>query len=105
MASSTVRAFTDPDVYHAAIRDTHAEAINTGRGAFTPSTRASGSMGLLFTMVMKACYHGDESLPRTTYSAFDPSVFAIASRESSLRSSREATHSLPLLVAGWLGGD
>ena len=34
MPSSTIRTFTDPDAFHEAIRDAHAEGIVTGRGTF-----------------------------------------------------------------------
>src|SRR5437667_1827726 len=34
MASSTVRTFTDPDAYHAAIRAQQVEGVTTARGNF-----------------------------------------------------------------------
>jgi hypothetical protein len=39
MPSSTVHTFTDPDAYHAAIRDAHAEGIVTERGTFGAELR------------------------------------------------------------------
>jgi AraC-like DNA-binding protein len=71
MPSSRVRTFTDPDVYHAEIRDTHAEGIITGRGNF----RAEYTSVRLDRL---AVYSGKESLPRITYSAFDPNLIALA---------------------------
>ena len=71
MPSSTVRTFTDPDAYHAAIRHTHAEGIVTGRGQF----RAE----LTFIRLNRVSLHrSEEALPRLTYSAVDPALFLVA---------------------------
>ena len=76
MPSSTVRTFTDPDAYHAAIRHTHAEGIVTGRGQF----RAE----LTLVRLDRVSLHRSEealpylTLPRLTYSAVDPALFLVA---------------------------
>jgi AraC-like DNA-binding protein len=70
MPAVTVRTFTDPDAYHAAIRDACAEGIITGRGNF----RAEWT-GIRLDRV--SVQHSVESLARIAYSAIDPSVAGI----------------------------
>ena len=70
MFSSVVRTFTDPDAYHAAIRDTHAEGIISGRGKF----RAESTTIRLDRLSLQRC---EESLPKTAYSAVDPEVLGV----------------------------
>ena len=70
MPSSTARTFTDPDAYHAAIRDAHAEGVITGRGNFRADlTRIR--LGRLSLQRAK------ETLPRVAYSAIDPKQFVL----------------------------
>jgi AraC-like DNA-binding protein len=71
MPSSATRTFTDSDAYFAAIRDTHAEGVITGRGNF----RAESTVVRLNRLSLQRCV---ETLPRTAYSAIEPKVFAIA---------------------------
>ena len=71
MPSSTVRTFTDPDAYHAAIRHTHAEGIVTGRGQFHAELT-------LVRLNRVSLHRSDETLPRLTYSAVDPALFLVA---------------------------
>ena len=71
MASSTVRTFTDPDAYHAAIRHTHAEGIVTGRGQFRAELT-------LVRLDRVSLHRSEEALPRLTYSAVDPALFLVA---------------------------
>jgi AraC-like DNA-binding protein len=70
MADSAVRTFTDPDAYHAAIRDAHAEGVVTGRGSF----RAEHATVRLDRLSLQRSV---ETLPRTAYSAVDPRMFGI----------------------------
>jgi AraC-like DNA-binding protein len=70
MASSTVRTFTDPDAYHAAIRDADEKGIIIERGNF----RADWTGVRLGRLSLQ---RGEESLPRLSYSAIDPKVFGI----------------------------
>ncbi len=70
MPDSAVRTFTDPDIYHAAIRDAHAEGIVTGRGNF----RAESTVVRLDRLSLQ---RSKETLPRTVYSAVDPKVFGL----------------------------
>jgi AraC-like DNA-binding protein len=70
MPSSEVRTFTDPDAYHAAIRDAQAEGVITGRGEF----RAERTTMQLDRLSLS---RSEESLPRTAYSAVDPKVFGV----------------------------
>ena len=56
MPSSTVRSFTDPDAYHAAIRDAHAEGIVTGRGVFRAELTKIG-------LTRISLQRGSETLP------------------------------------------
>jgi AraC-like DNA-binding protein len=70
MFSSAVRTFTDPDAYHAAFRDMQAESVITGRGSF----RADFTTIRLDRLSLQ---RGEETLPRTAYSAVDPKVFGI----------------------------
>ena len=67
MPSSTVSIFTDPDAYHAAIRDTHAEGVVTGRGDFRAESVA-------VRLGRVSLQRGAETLPRTAYTAIDPKV-------------------------------
>ena len=71
VASSTVRTFTDPDAYHAAIRHTHAEGIVTGRGQFRAELT-------LVRLNRVSLHRSEEALPRLTYSAVDPALFLVA---------------------------
>ena len=71
MASSTVRTFTDPDAYHAAIRYAHAEGIITHRGDY----RAAMT---LIRLDRVSINRSEETLPRITYSATDPELYLIA---------------------------
>jgi len=71
MASNTVRTFTDPDAYHAAIRNTKAEGIVTARGEFSAELT---NIWLDRVFVQS----GNESLPRVAYSTIDPTWLAIA---------------------------
>ena len=64
MPSSTVRTFTDPDAYHAAIRHTHAEGIVTGRGQFRAELTIFGSIGFLCTAARKP--YLASPIPRST---------------------------------------
>ena len=64
VASSTVRTFTDPDAYHAAIRHTHAEGIVTGRGQFRAELTLFGSIGFLCTAARKP--YLASPIPRST---------------------------------------
>lgn len=71
MPSSEVCTFTDPDVYHAAIRDANSEGIVLGRGNFrTEWTR--------IRLDRLSIQRSEESLPRVSYSAIDPKLFGIA---------------------------
>ena len=70
MASSAVHTFTDPDAYHAAIRDTHAEGIITGRGDFRAELTAVRLDRLSLQRI-------EETIPRIAYSAIDPQVFGV----------------------------
>jgi hypothetical protein len=76
MLSSAVRTFTDPDAYHAAIRDTHAEGIISGRGKF----RAESTTIRLDRLSIQRC---GKSLPKTVYSAVDPEVLGVIFATSS----------------------
>ena len=67
MSGSAVRTFTDPDAYHAAIRDAHAEGVVTGRGGFRGE----------FTTIRPdrlSLQRGKQTLPRTVYSAVESGV-------------------------------
>jgi AraC-like DNA-binding protein len=70
MPDCAVRTFTDPDAYHAAIRDAHAEGVVTGRGNF----RAESTAIWLDRLSLQ---RSKETLPRAVYSAVDPKVFGI----------------------------
>jgi AraC-like DNA-binding protein len=70
MPGSAVRTFTDPDTYQAAVRDAQAEGVITGRGEF----RAVSTTIRLDRLSLQRC---EETLPRTVYSAVDPTVFGI----------------------------
>jgi AraC-like DNA-binding protein len=70
LADSAVLTFTDPDVFHSAIRDAHAEGVVTGRGDFHAEF-ATVRLDRLFLQ------RSQETLPRTTYSATDPKLFGI----------------------------
>ncbi|HEY1430257.1 MAG TPA: helix-turn-helix domain-containing protein [Stellaceae bacterium] len=70
MPSSEVHTFTDPDAYHAAIRDSHAEGVITGRGDF----RAELTAVRLYRLSLQRIV---ETLPRIAYSAIDPNVLAV----------------------------
>ena len=67
---STVLTFTDPDAYHAAIRDVHAEGVITARGNFRVESTA-------IWLDRLSLQRNRETLARTAYSAVDPKVFAI----------------------------
>jgi len=69
MSWSASRTFTDPDAYHAAIA--HADGVVTARGNF----RADLATIQLDRVLLR---HAGATLPRTTYSAIDPRMFAIA---------------------------
>jgi AraC-like DNA-binding protein len=71
MPSNLVRSFTDPDAYHAAIRDAHAEGIITGRGTFHAELTR-------IRLDRLSLHRSEESLPRVAYSAVDPKSFGIA---------------------------
>jgi AraC-like DNA-binding protein len=66
--NSAVRTFTDPDAYHAAIRDAHAEGVVTGRGDFRAESTA-------IRLDRLSLQRASETLPRVTYSAVDPKQF------------------------------
>jgi AraC-like DNA-binding protein len=68
MPSSSVLTFTDPDIYHAAIRDTHAEGVVTGRGNFRAESTA-------IRLDRLSLQRARETLPRVTYSVIDPRQF------------------------------
>ena len=70
MLSSAVCTFTDPDAYHAAFRDMQAESVITGCGDF----RADFTTARLDRLSLQ---RAQEALPRTAYSAVDPSRFGI----------------------------
>jgi AraC-like DNA-binding protein len=70
MPSSTVHTFTDPDAYHAAIRDAHAEGIVTERGTF-------GAELTRIRLDRLSLHRSNETLPRVAYSAVDPKLFLI----------------------------
>ena len=70
MPDSAVVTFTDPDAYHAAIRDAHAEGVITGRGNF----RAESTAIWLDRLSLQ---RSKETLPRAVYSAIDPKMFGI----------------------------
>jgi hypothetical protein len=67
MPSSTVRTFTDPDAYYAAIRDAHAEGLVTGRGVFRAELTKIG-------LTRISLQRGRETLPRVAYSAVDAKI-------------------------------
>jgi hypothetical protein len=64
MPSSTIDTFTDPDAYHASIRDAHAEGIVTGRGAFEAELTK-------IRLDRLSLQRSEETLPRVCYSAVD----------------------------------
>src|SRR5262244_2480552 len=69
MSWSASRTFTDPDAYHAAIA--HADGVVTARGNFRADLAT-------IELDRVSLQHARETLPRTTYSAIDPRMFAIA---------------------------
>lgn len=71
MLSASVDSFTDPDTYHAAIRDAHAEGFVTGRGSFGAELTKIGLERLFL-------HRSAETLPRIAFSAIDPKLFLIA---------------------------
>src|SRR5215470_10055865 len=73
MSWSAFRTFTDPDAYHAAISGTHARA--DGVVAACGNFRADLATIQLDRVLLR---HAGATLPRTTYSAIDPRMFAIA---------------------------
>ena len=70
MASSIVRTFTDPDGYHAAIRDAQTEGIITGRGSF----RAEWTSIRLDRLSIQ---RSEEGLARVSYSQLDPGAAVV----------------------------
>jgi len=68
MPSSTVRTFTDPDAYHAAIRDARAEGTITGSGNF-------GAELTRIRLDRLSLYRAAETLPRVAYSVIEPKLF------------------------------
>ena len=70
MPDSAVATFTDPDAYHAAIRDVQAQGVVSGRGDF----RADFATIRLDRLSLQ---RAKETLPRVTYSAVDPKQFGI----------------------------
>jgi len=70
MSWSAFRTFTDPDAYHTAFRDTRTASVIIGRGDF----RADFVTAQLERLSLQG---GNETLPRTVYSAVDPRLFAI----------------------------
>src|SRR6516165_7512298 len=70
MSWSAFRTFTDPDAYHTAFRDTRTASVIIGRGDF----RADFVTAQLERLSLQG---GNETLPRTVYSAVDPRQFAI----------------------------
>ncbi len=67
MPASIVRAFTDPDAYHAAIHNAHAEGIITGHGNFYAEWTN-------IRLDRLSIQRSKESLARVSYSTIDPSV-------------------------------
>src|SRR6516225_6250350 len=65
MSWSAFRTFTDPDAYHTAFRDTRTASVIIGRGDF----RAYFVTAQLERLSLQG---GNETLPRTVYSAVDP---------------------------------
>jgi len=68
MPSSTVHTFTDPDAYHAAIRDARAEGTITGSGNF-------GAELTRIRLDRLSLYRAAETLPRVAYSVIEPKLF------------------------------
>ena len=68
MPQSIVRNFTDPDAFHAAIEDTHAEGIITERGDFRAELTG-------IRLPQLSLQRGKESLARVASSAVDPRLF------------------------------
>jgi hypothetical protein len=75
MPDSAVLTFTDPDAYHAAIRDAQAQSVVTARGKFRAELVRVGlhRLGVL---------RGEETLPRVTNSAVDPKLHAIILKDT-----------------------
>jgi AraC-like DNA-binding protein len=68
MPSSAVLTFTDPDAFHAALRDVQAQGVITARGTFRAElTRID--LGRL------SVHRGEETLPRVANSALDPKFY------------------------------
>jgi AraC-like DNA-binding protein len=70
MRSSTVRTFSEPDEFHAAIRDAQAAGTVTERGDF----RAELTNIRLDRVALQ---RSRETLPRVAYSAFNPERFGV----------------------------
>jgi hypothetical protein len=70
LPTSSVRTFTDPDAFHAAIRHSHAEGIVSGRGRFRAELT-------LVRLNRVSLHSSDEALHRVTYSAVDPALFLV----------------------------
>jgi AraC-like DNA-binding protein len=70
MSSSSVRAFTDPDAYHAAIRYAQVEGIVTGCGKF----RAELTRIRFNRIVLQ---RSKQNLARVSYSAIDPKIAGV----------------------------
>ena len=70
MPDVAVASFTDPDAYHAAIRDAQAQGVVTARGKFRAElTRVD--------LHQLSVLRGEESLPPVANSAVDPRLYAI----------------------------
>jgi len=70
MPASAVRAFTDPDAYHAALRYVQAQGIVTARGDFR------AELTRIDLHLLSMC-RGEETLPRIVDSAVDPKWYGI----------------------------
>lgn len=70
MPSSAVRTFTEPDAFHAAIRDVHAEGVVSGRGNFHAEWTS-------IRLNRLSIQRGEEGLARVSYSAIDPELSGI----------------------------
>jgi AraC-like DNA-binding protein len=71
MPDSAVLTFTDPDAYHAAIRDAQAQGVVTARGNFRADFAA-------IRLDRLSLQRTKETLPRVTYSAVDPQRLGIS---------------------------
>jgi AraC-like DNA-binding protein len=70
MPASAVLSFTDPDAYHAALRDVQADGVVTARGSFRAElTRID--------LDRLSVHRAEETLPRVVNSAVDPKLYSI----------------------------